>query len=269
MFGSSYEICRIREIPIRVHITLVVLLPVMAMFFSQRVGLPLLLSAGIMILFFCSVALHEMGHALIAMREGCGVRQILLLPIGGVAELSHIPERPAAEIKIAVAGPIVSLGIAIATGLIAAGFHRLGIPLLFEIFAILSAVNAGLLLFNLLPSFPMDGGRVLRAVLSPRRGRLEATRIAARIGQGMAGLFLVIGLARLDLVLVAISFFIFFAARAEYRFVRYENIRKRYPAVDVQGRPPPLGYEDVAVGPPPFAPQQGARTATPLHRKKG
>ena len=82
----------------------------------------------------------------------------------------------------------------------------------------------------------------------------------------MAGLFLVIGLARLDLALVAISFFIFFAARAEYRFVRYANIRKRYPAMDALGRPP-LGHEDVVVGPPPFAPQQGERTATPLHRK--
>jgi Zn-dependent protease len=263
MFGSSYEISRVHGIPIRVHITLLVFLPVMAMYFSERVGLPLLLSAGIMALFFCSVALHELGHALIAMREGCGVRQILLLPIGGVAELSHIPDRPAAEIKIAVAGPIVSLGIAIITGLVALGFYLLGMPLLFEICAILSAVNTGLSLFNLLPSFPMDGGRVLRAYLSRRLGRLEATRIAARIGQGMAGLFLLIGLVRLDFVLVAIAIFIFFAARSEDRFVRWENIRSRHPGIG-GAQAPPLATEDVVVGPPPFAPRQRSKTATPL-----
>lgn len=266
MFGSSYEINRIRGIPIRVHITLLLFLPLMAMYFGDRVGLPLLLSAGVMVLFFCSVALHELGHAIIAMREGCGVRQILLLPIGGIAELSHMPDRPAAEIKIAVAGPLVSLGIAIATGLLAAGFHLLGLPLLFEICAILSAVNTGLLLFNLLPSFPMDGGRVLRALLSRRLGRLEATRIAARIGQGMSGLFLVIGLLNVDLVLILISIFIFFAARAEYRSVRWENVRRRHPGIGAQN-PPPLSHEDVVVGPPPFAPRQGTRTSTPLQRR--
>ncbi len=266
MFGSSYKICRVHGIAIRAHVTLLAFLPLMALYFSNQTKLPFLMSVAAMILFFASIALHELGHAYVAMREGCGVRQILLLPIGGIAQLSHLPARPAAEIRIAVAGPLVSLGLAVFAGLLAVWMVLLEVPPLAKIFTILSAVNLGLLLFNMLPSFPMDGGRVLRAVLSRRKGRVEATRIASKIAQWMAGAFLLIGLFRPDLILAFIAVFIFFAARSEYRAVRWEDIRARHPGLGAQG-PPPIAGDNVVVGPPPFSTGRGRKTATPLHRR--
>ncbi|MCF7849867.1 MAG: site-2 protease family protein, partial [Kiritimatiellales bacterium] len=166
MTGNSILIGRVFGIPIRVHILLVILLPVLAMLYSDSFIFGLMLVVGV----FTSVALHELGHSFVAMRKGCYVKEIVLSPIGGVAKMSNIPTKPMDEFQVAIAGPLVSLSLAAI--LLFAPF-----PLLFWI----GAVNAGLFLFNLLPAFPMDGGRVLRAFLTRKKGRLEATRIAATI----------------------------------------------------------------------------------------
>src|SRR6185312_14522827 len=167
---------------------------------------------------FACVALHEAGHALAARHYGIATRDITLYPMGGIASLERMPERPGREIAIALAGPVVNF--AIAFGIL--GGALLGnylVPLswvsehatLAEAFlGRLLIANAFLGLFNLLPAFPMDGGRVLRAVLSYGMPRLQATRVAVTVGTVLAiiGGFLGILTASLSLVLVAVVVFV-------------------------------------------------------------
>src|SRR5262249_53668085 len=147
---------------------------------------------------FGCVVLHELGHALTARRYGIETRDITLYPIGGVARLERLPQRPLEEFWIAVAGPAVNFVIA----LVVAGLI-LGGGMSFSFFAVDSFANLILLtllyangmlaLFNLMPAFPMDGGRVLRALLASHLGQLQATTIAVQIGVAMAVIFGVVG----------------------------------------------------------------------------
>src|SRR5262249_36836735 len=149
------------------------------------------LSAVVMMLMaFACVLLHELGHALTARRFGIRTLDIVLLPIGGVARLDRMPERPREEILVAIAGPAVNLAIVLV--LVAAGVARW--PLRIEELTrgplpFLFLVNFAMLAFNLIPAFPMDGGRVLRALLATRMPYVRATRIASTVGQGIALLF--------------------------------------------------------------------------------
>ncbi|MCL4176299.1 MAG: site-2 protease family protein [Verrucomicrobia bacterium] len=183
---------------------------------SLRAGLDAL--AFFSALFGC-VLLHEFGHALTARRYGVRTRDIILLPIGGVARLERIPDQPAQEFWIAIAGPAVNVAIALllAVGLLAtgtlqppAGFAvdrgNLAERLLF--------VNLFLVFFNLLPAFPMDGGRVLRSLLAMRLDYARATNIAATVGQGMAVLFFFAGLFSSPM-LILIAVFVWLGASQE------------------------------------------------------
>ena len=169
-------------------------------------------------LFLC-VLLHEYGHALAARRYGIATRDITLLPIGGVARLERMPDKPLQELVVALAGPLVNVVIAagLYVGLQISGSWQ---PLaslsttsgsLLERFLV---VNVFLVLFNLLPAFPMDGGRVLRAVLTMRMDYARATSIAASIGQGMALLFGAVGLFT-NPMLLFIAFFVWIGAAQE------------------------------------------------------
>jgi stage IV sporulation protein FB len=209
--------------------------------------------------FFASIALHELGHAAVAMRYGCGVQQILLLPIGGVAQLSHLPEQPRAEVAIALAGPAVSLGIGVAAMALAYPFHALGAEGTAVCFNAIGAVNLMLCLFNLLPCFPMDGGRVLRAGLTPRIGRLRATFVATRIGRSLAIVLGLIGVWRLNLILVAIAVFVFRAAGREYRMIRIQERFRFRPAAGPHVRTVSVDGGEMIVEPPP-------RTRSPADR---
>jgi Zn-dependent protease/CBS domain-containing protein len=169
---------------------------------------------------FACVVLHEFGHALMARRFGIHTRDIVLLPIGGVGRLERIPDVPSQEFLIALAGPAVSVGIAAA---LFALLQLQGSTPQLEAFATgdvpfaerLMFINAGLAVFNLLPAFPMDGGRVLRALLATRLDYARATEIAARIGQGIATLFATVGVLMPNPVLVIIALFVWIGAAGE------------------------------------------------------
>lgn len=254
---GSYQIAVIKGIPIRVHITLLILLPLMAMalapgYASMAFLFGLLAAVGV----FASIALHELGHSLVARAKGCQVREILLLPIGGVAQLDRMPRLPRDEFQVAIAGPLVSLLLSILFSLAFEVFGRLELARLAYVVERLSWINMVLMLFNLLPSFPMDGGRIFRAWLAPKLGRLEATRIAVKVGRFMAIVFGLVGLFTWNLFLIVIAFFIYQAAGAEYRMVRIQeaqhyNMSGAWP---VSESPWPINVNnpEIHVSPPPY-----------------
>ncbi|MCA9701497.1 MAG: site-2 protease family protein, partial [Myxococcales bacterium] len=160
--------------------------------------------------------LHEFGHALVARRFGIGTRRITLLPIGGVAELEGTPADPRAELWIALAGPAVNLAIAAALALVGVvtGVFAAGGPLAMVVNSLLWA-NVMLGAFNLIPAFPMDGGRVFRAWMTRRHGRRRATEMAAKLGRLLAVGFGLWGIFGSNPVLVLVAVFVYFAAGRE------------------------------------------------------
>lgn len=184
-----------------------------------------------LLIFFC-VVLHEFGHALSARRYGVKTQDILITPIGGLARLERLPENPWGEMVVAIAGPAVNLLIAglLALGLwlSGAGFGILGSES--EVFnyysnfpVLLLFLNLALLIFNLIPAFPMDGGRILRAGIAAFKGREKGTLIASWVGRILALGFLAYGVYHNQLGLIFIGVFVFFAARSEYRSVAIEE----------------------------------------------
>ena len=192
--------------------------------------------AFVLALFACVVA-HEFGHALMARRYGVRTPDITLLPIGGMARLEKIPEYPREEIAVALAGPAVNVVIWLVLVL---GFGVRGNPA--ELVSLedpsqsflerLAAVNLFLVVFNMIPAFPMDGGRVFRAVLAGSMGRVRATRWAARAGQAIAFLFGYLGLVSGNPILILIAIFVFMAAMAESSDVEMHDLVKGVMARD-------------------------------------
>jgi Zn-dependent protease/CBS domain-containing protein len=216
----SYRIGRIAGTDIKVHVTFLLLVGWWALIGYSQGGLPMALTSALALLaLFACVLLHEFGHILTARRFGVRTPDVILLPIGGVARLERIPEEPRQELLIALAGPAVTLGIAlILYAVLRLSGNDAQVTDLSErqpFLAQLVTVNLYLLLFNLIPAFPMDGGRVLRALLSSRLGLLRGTRIAATLGQTLAILGGLYGLSRSEPLLVLVAFFVFLGANAE------------------------------------------------------
>jgi Zn-dependent protease/CBS domain-containing protein len=183
----------------------------------------------ILLLFLC-VVLHEFGHALAAKSFGINTPDITLLPIGGVARLERMPEEPKQELIIALAGPAVN--VVIALGLLVAidwrGAADRSVVEASTLPAKLLAINVMLVLFNLLPAFPMDGGRVLRALLATRLSYARATQIAASIGQGCAFVFGFIGLLW-NPFLLFIALFVYIGASQEAALAQMKDVSRRFP----------------------------------------
>ncbi|MCG6121424.1 MAG: site-2 protease family protein [Microvirga sp.] len=176
-------------------------------------------SITLIVLIFACVLAHEFGHIFAARRYGVRTPEVILSPIGGIANMERIPDDPRQELVVALAGPAVNVVIAAALFLVlganfsAVDLTRIENPAM-GLLAQVAGVNVILVLFNMLPAFPMDGGRVLRALLAMRMDYTKATRIAARIGQAAAIAFAVIGLFW-NPILILIAVFVYFAASAE------------------------------------------------------
>jgi Zn-dependent protease len=220
----SYRILTVLGTEIRLHVTFLLLVAWYAYIAYRMGGEQAAIAASIfLILVFVCVLLHEFGHILMARRFGIRTPEVLLSPIGGIARLERMPEEPRQELLVAVAGPAVTLLIAVVLGFWLSlrgelvdvwAFDPGHARLLVDVYRI----NIILLVFNLLPAFPMDGGRVLRALLVSRRGMVDGTRVAARIGQGFAILFGLLGLFA-NPMLIIIAGFIYLAAEAEAQAV--------------------------------------------------
>lgn len=187
---------------------------------------------------FITVFLHELGHALAAKRYNIKTKDITILPIGGLASLERIPENPKEELIVAIAGPLVNIGLALITGLFITipGLKDLTIQLeggvnQSNFFLNFFIVNIWLAIFNLIPAFPMDGGRVLRALLAMKFQRHIATNIAARIGQVLAVCFVFLGFFSTPF-LVFIGLFIFLGAQAEATYTQAKSMLAGYKVKD-------------------------------------
>lgn len=227
----SWRLGRIAGIDVYIHATFLILLGWLAMIEMVHGSTVIEATIGIayVIALFACVVLHELGHALTARRYGIKTLDITLLPIGGLARLERLPRVPQHELLIALAGPAVNVVIGAAlyvvvrlTGLtgnfISGSALAGGNPLVS-----LMVLNFWLAIFNLLPAFPMDGGRVLRALLALRVSRLRATRIASRVGQGMAILFAIAGLMG-NPILLLIALFVYQGAAQEYQMLQLESV---------------------------------------------
>jgi Zn-dependent protease/CBS domain-containing protein len=231
--GWSIRLFDVAGTAVRVHLTFFLLLAWIAAIHYTRGGAPAAVDGVLFIvLLFLCVVLHEFGHVFAARRYGIRTSDVTLLPIGGVASLERMPEKPSQEIVVALAGPAVNVVIAVVlVFLLGARFDLSQMTQLQEATSTLAgrvaAANVALVIFNLIPAFPMDGGRVLRALLAIPMGYTRATRVAATIGQGLAFLFALLGLMGNPL-LILIAVFIFLAASGEAGYVQMREYTRGY-----------------------------------------
>lgn len=232
--GNSLHLGTYWNIPVKVHWSFTLLL-LFVIYTAYSLGLKLSQSVGfiayIMLLFLC-VILHEYGHALTARRFGVVTRDIIISPIGGVARLESIPDHPKHEFLIAAAGPLVNIVIGgILTILLAlfssrilpeVNYYRFDDPI--EFVRYIAAMNLALFIFNLIPAFPMDGGRILRSLLAAKLGKVKATKIASGIGRVLAIGFVIFGIFNQQLILAFIGLFIFMMAGQEYTQTKMSSI---------------------------------------------
>jgi stage IV sporulation protein FB len=239
---TGIKLFTVRGIEVKMHMTFPLILVWAAVqfgFLNQRGFSPSGAAFGIVItlLLFICVVIHELAHSLTAVRMGFPVHDIVLLPLGGVSQMERMPERPSQEFLMAIAGPLSNLVIA---GLLAVAGSLLspvsigrGLAKLFlnptslgwkDMLPYLIVTNVGLALFNLLPAFPMDGGRVLRALLATAMPHTRATALAVSVGQGLAWLLGLAGLLTTNFVLILIAVFVYAGATQEGRMTQVKGV---------------------------------------------
>lgn len=241
----SFRLVRVAGIDVRVHATFFLLLAWFGLAYHADGGLgAMMVGLSFIILLFVCVVLHEFGHALAARAYGIGTHDITLLPIGGVARLERIPEKPVQELVVALAGPAVNVVIAFGLFLVLGRFFAWGDLAEVDrgqgsILAKLLAINIILVVFNLIPAFPMDGGRVLRALLATRMRHVRATQIAARIGQVIAVLLGLLGLWG-NPMLLFVAVFVFFGAQQEALYAAAKGAFEETRIVEIMQPLPPV-----------------------------
>ncbi len=241
--GTSATLFKVFDIEVRVHWSFVLIL-VYGAFYSTGASNPLigaLYGILLILLLFACVTLHEFGHALVAKYFKINVPHITLLPIGGVASLERMPDKPLQEFFIAIAGPLVNFVIAgvLLPVLLLFGnlsnnwfnlytiqrlLSQMQTPGLTNLLTYLVVTNIGLGIFNLLPAFPMDGGRVLRALLALGISYVDATRAAVFVGRLMAALFALWGIVDINIFMLLIAFFIYVGGGSEREAVESKAV---------------------------------------------
>lgn len=232
----SLKIGSVAGIGIFLHWTFLLLVAaIFAYYYFQSQSLGAAASGiGLILAVFVCVILHELGHALTARRFGVPTRSITLYPIGGLARLERIPSEPMKEFWIAIGGPAVNVGIAAVLALVILGVGGTFAPDALQspgthVLASLMWINVALATFNLLPAFPMDGGRVLRALLALRQDYAQATQTAANVGQSMAILFGLIGIMWFNPILLFIALFVYVGAQQESQQAMYKAFTEGTP----------------------------------------
>lgn len=241
---------RVRGILLSVHFSFLIWLAFKAHEGWEEAGWPgLVWSVATLITFFTCVVLHEFGHSFTAMHYGIGVRRILLMPIGGMAEMDDIPRQPKREFLITLAGPMVNFVIA---AVLWVAFWLIDVPDEVETYSALGFAsellvwNLAMGIFNLLPAFPMDGGRMLRALLATKMPYLKATFWAVTVGKIITAIGVLLALFAFHMPMLAILFaFIFFAGEMEYRAAKRRELEDAHwrmvlARVYAQGLPPPV-----------------------------
>jgi len=225
----SWKIGHILGIRVQMHMTFLLLLGWVAIrhYAERQEVADALAGVGFILILFGIVVLHELGHALTARRFGIRTRDITLLPIGGVARLERMPEDPREELIVALAGPAVNVLLAtlIAGTMVVVTGASISGEITFvggDLLRNLLWVNIALVVFNLIPAFPMDGGRVLRALLALRMEYVRATQIAASVGQALALVFVFAGLF-FNPFLVFIGLFVWMGAAGEASMVQMKS----------------------------------------------
>ena len=256
----SFTVGEIWDIPIRINTSLLIFLPILAWLIGSggqiqvyagfiegltgvgfdlaelRAGsMPWVIGITAAIGLFVSVTLHELGHSWVALRYGLTIESITLWILGGMAALTSIPREWNREFWIAIAGPVTSVLVAAVcyAGLLATP-GSLAVPRF--LFGWLAITNVTLAVFNLLPAFPMDGGRILRALLARRRPYGSATRIAGRVGVIFAFLFAIVGVFTFQILLLLLAFFIYGAATTESRTVLLDELLEGITVGDITTR---------------------------------
>ncbi len=245
--NASIQIGKIMGIPIRLHITFILILPVFAYWFSisnpnfgfndlnQQPILKYALSLSAAIALFACVLLHELGHSYVAKKHGTNIQSITLFLFGGVSSMEDIPRDPRIELKMALAGPAVSLLIGSVLIIINGLFADAGSPYL-RLVWLVGYINIVLFVFNLIPAFPMDGGRVFRAWLAGSMSYIKATRAAAGIGKMFAIFMGIIGLLGLSPWLILIAFFIYIGASEEEKATEVSVILEGVKIKDIMSK---------------------------------
>ncbi|MEM7102127.1 MAG: site-2 protease family protein [Bacteroidota bacterium] len=243
---SSIKIATVRDIPIFIHwsFSLLVMFVVYQSYSEGLSFIHILWSVAFLLVIFFCVTLHELGHALAAERYGIDTQDITLLPIGGLARLKAMPEKPLHEFVVAIAGPLVNVAIAAVLTIYLFLFENFEIgdeayPTSENFIFFVWAVNLFLVAFNLIPAFPMDGGRMLRALLSMRFSKVRATQVASILGRILAIIFVLYGLglypggnfADGNPFLALIGGFIYLSASREYQ---YEKLNSKLAGLTVR-----------------------------------
>lgn len=234
----SYQIGSIHGIPIRLHISFLIIVIFFIWLFADHtfeifgivfgfgeadvpIWLKYLLSSITSVLFFLTLLFHELSHSVVAQSYGIKIKSITLLVIGGIAQMEDIPKEPRKEAMISAAGPAFSLGIGILAYAIYISFYQVnevtwtfGNAFLMSV-SIIAYYNILLGIFNLIPAFPMDGGRIFRAMLAMNMPYIDATRIAVAVGKSFAIIMGILGLFTFNLFLLLIAFFLYYGAAGE------------------------------------------------------
>jgi Zn-dependent protease len=233
----SLNLGKIFGINFRIHVTfLLLLLFIYVSGLSQKGPQEAMRAVLFVCAVFACVLIHELGHSLISARFGKEAKSITLLPIGGVATMEEMPEKPGQEIAVSIIGPFINLAIAGMLYLFIGHWAGIGAPNLYpdsarQLFAGLIGANIMLAIFNLIPAFPMDGGRVLRGFLALKMDYLRATSIAVFIGQAVSMFFMFFGIF-FNWWLALIGFFLYIGAGGEKQHVMLRSVLHRVPAAE-------------------------------------